>query len=877
MNIRRWWQRSREDIELDEEMAAHLAQEIDDNLARGLTPEEAGRQARLKFGNPRRIRETVWEANRLAWLEDSIRDLRHAARTLARTPGFTLVAVLIMAIGIGANTALFTVVRAVLINPLPFREPDRLVQLYEKSPNGERAYSYVAPGMYAAWKQQAPSVKQMGIYGTDSINLSGGANGSEGGLPEKIRFGQASWDLFAVLGVEPALGRLFSAADDRPQGSATVVLTHSLWLRRYGGDPSIVGRTVLLDAVPYTVVGILPAWFSYPDTTIQLWTALYHDHRPAEMQVVDNHGYFVVARLLPHANLRQAVSEIDTAEKRVHMDHPTPSTGTAANGRSLLDGLVNESSTQLYVLLAATTCVLLIACLNVANVLLARAAAHRKEIAVRAALGGSRWRLLREKVAESGVLSLAGGTVGVPFAWLSTRWLIHSRPDLPRVETIHTDAVVLLFGIGMIVFTGLLAGLIPALSLFRAPLLDGLQESSRSSSTGAGTARSRKILLAFEVAFTVVLLVCSGLLLKSYERLRSRDLGCDTHNVLTMQFSLPAVRYNNPQKVASFYEELLGRLRSLPGVRAAGISTALPGQGYGGDTRFTIPEHPVPPKDAMQVAQVRAVDPGYFQAIGIPLVRGRYFQDRERGKDAHVGLVSESFARQFFPNDDPIGRHFRPRSFEGQSFEIIGIVRDTLWNLTEPVGATIYFPLFSGEWQSASIAVRSDQEVSSLALPIQKSLAQLDADLPVSDILTMEQFIGKSTLDASFTSLVMLSFAAMTLLLAAIGLYGVLSYLVTQRTLEIGIRIALGSQRGMVLRHVLLDGLQPAWAGLIIGLAVSALAVQLIRSLLYGLSPLDWSVFASVASLLGMVAVIACALPAWRASRLDPVQALRTE
>lgn len=278
--------------------------------------------------------------------------------------------------------------------------------------------------MYAAWKQQAPSVEQMGIYGTDSIDLSGGANGGEGGLPEKLRFAQASWDLFTVLGVQPALGRLFTSADDRPQASATVVLTHSLWLRRYAGDPSIVGRTVLLDAVPYTVIRILPAWFSNPDTTIQLWTSLYHDHPPGEMQVVDNHKYFVAARLLPHATLGQAISEIDTAGKRVHMDHPTPSTSTAANGRTLLDGLVNESSTQLYVLLAATTCVLFIACLNVTNLLLARAAARRKETSVRAALGGSRWRLMREKVAESGILSLAGGIGGLPFAWLSAHWLI---------------------------------------------------------------------------------------------------------------------------------------------------------------------------------------------------------------------------------------------------------------------------------------------------------------------------------------------------------------------------------------------------------------------------------------------------------------------
>jgi putative ABC transport system permease protein len=414
----------------------------------------------------------------------------------------------------------------------------------------------------------------------------------------------------------------------------------------------------------------------------------------------------------------------------------------------------------------------------------------------------------------------------------------------------------------------------------RSPLLEPLQESPRTGSAGRGRARLRRILLAAEVGLTMVLLIAAGLLLKSYQHLRSSDIGCATKNMLTMHFSLPNARYNSSEKVAAFYEQLLPRLRTLPGVKAAGIATALPGQGYGGDARFTIPERPdVTPGDA-QVAIVRGADPGYFSAIGIPLLRGRFFTDSETLDKARSVIVSESFARRYFPGQDAIGKHVKALDFLGvppQGFEIVGVVGNTLWGLTEEESPTLYFPLYSGGWPSAAIAVQSDMNVASLVAPIEKLLAQFDPDLPVANVLTMEQSIGKSTLDESFTSTLVLAFAVIALLLAAVGLYGVLVYLGTQRTSEIGIRIALGASRNSVLRLMLLDGLRPAVAGLAAGLIVAAFVVRLLRTLLYGISPLDWSVFAAVTMVVALVATLACALPAWHTSRLNPIQALRMQ
>jgi putative ABC transport system permease protein len=869
------WPTSKRNADLERELRADLELEEEEQRANGLNADEAKHAALRAFGNPLLIREQTRSTWGWDWLDSLWRNVRYGMRTLLRTPGFALVAIAVMTLGISTNVALFTVVRGVLLKPLPFHEPERLIQLYEQLQNGKRPYGYVAGGMYAAWKKNTPSVEQMAVYGTDSNNLSD--NGGQ--LPERIRYAEGSWDLFPTLGVQPELGRLFTQADDSQGAPGTVMLTHSLWMRRYGGDHNIIGKTIQLNTQPYTVVGVLPAWFMYPDTETQLWAPIYHEVSASQMREPSSHNYFVVARLKPGATIAQALSEVDTVTKRVHQDNKSPFVSNSANARSLLDGVVHDARTQLYVLFGATGCVLLIACLNVANLLIARSASRRKEISIRASLGGSRWKLLWEQVTESVLLAVVAGMLGVPLAWMEVRWLMSARADMARMDAVQMDGAVILFAVGVVAVSAVLAGILPGITLLRGPLLESLQDASRGSSRSLSATRLRKVLLVTEVAVTMVLLISAGLLLKSYRQMRAVDIGCTTQNMLTMRVGLAGTKYDSQAKMNAFYSTLLEKLHTLPGVTSAALASTLPGQGYGGDSLLSIPELPQLGQQK-HVAMIRGVDPGYFRTMQIPLLSGRFFEDRERLENAHGVIVSESFAREYFPQGDALGKHLQVRDItesRPEGFEIVGVVGDTLWSLNESKGDTMYFPLYGVGWTGFSIAVRADHNVESMALPVQKLIAQMDPGLPVANVLTMEQSLGKATMDANVTSMLVLAFAIISLVLAAVGLYGVLSYLVTQRTGEIGIRMALGAQRQDVLQQMLVDGLQPALIGVVVGLVASAGCVQLIRSMLYGTRPLDPTVFVAVTSVLLIVAAGACFLPAWHAARLDPMQALRNE
>jgi predicted permease len=879
MRLSMLFQRNSAAAQLDRELRFHLEQQIRENVVNGMSPRAARRAALRTFGNPGVLREearATWSWN---WLESLLRDFRYGTRTLRRTPGFAIISILVMALGIGANVALFTVVRSVLLKPLPFRDPDRLMRLYERTLDDRFPFNQSAAGVYAEWKKENKSFTALGICGYAGYNLSGTA----GQLPETVRAATFSWDFLPLLGVQPALGRNFGPADDRPSAQGTVLLSWGLWKRRFDGDPAQVGRVILLDAKPYTVIGVMPAWFAYPEQAIQLWTPVYYKENPKLMAALDDHDFRAIGRLRDGVTPHQAVTELSLITKRLHDEHSdNPYVSSGANIRPMLDSIVGDVKTPLYVLLAATGCVLLIACLNVANLLVARSEARRKEMAIRTAMGGSRLRLLRERLMESLLLSVFGGALGLLLAQAAVAWLVGLRQDMTRVEAVHIDWVVVAFAAGLVLLCALFAGLISATGLARHQPFAVLQEASRAGNAGHARGRLRQALLALEVALTVVLLIASGLLLKTYQKLRSDDIGCITRNVLTMSFALPQQQYNLLKSV-SFFQTLLARIRNSPGVHAAGlIFPVLPGDGYGGDSGFTIAGRPPLPAGRGQLANHRWADPGYFSAIGIPILRGHTFDETERPGHATEVMISDAFAREYFPGEDPVGQHMVIRG--SRRYQIVGIVGDTRLTAGEPPHPMMYFSIYASDSvdatefiNGATLVIRSNQDVTQFALLAQKIFEEMDRDLPVSDILTMDQVIGRNTLDASFDATLLLAFAILSVILAAVGLFGVLSYIVTQRTAEIGIRIALGAQRKQVLRLVLVDGLRPALLGLVLGLAASAGLTQLIESMLYGTQPLDPVIFFSVSLLLLLVAAIACAAPAWQASRLDPMQALRSE
>ena len=869
----RWWQIKKRDADIERELRSDLELEEEEQREGGISGEEARYTALRAFGNPTLIREQTHAVWARTWFESLARDLRISLRTLLRTPGFAVIAILVMALGIGANVALFTVVRGVLLKPLPFLDPDRLVMLYEGAlrEDDTAGSNVVSGGMYAEWKKQNRSYSSLALAQRIRVGLSG----SGGQLPEKLNSALFSWDMLRTLGVRPAVGRDFTQADDSPAANGTVLLSWGLWKRRFGGDPAILNKTIDLDARPYTVIGVMPAWFDFPDPSTQLWTPVYHDMPEEQMTAFNQHMFRVVGRLKPGVSGAQGVADLSVISQRIHNEHLNdPFVFQSARGRPLLEHIVGDIKKPLYILLGATCCLLLIACLNVANLLVARAVARRKELAIRTALGGGWLRLMRERLMECLMLSAAGGALGLLLAFAALQWLTRTRHDMGRVESIHIDGVVAAFTLGVIVLCALFSGLIAAFSARDKRILGALNEASRSAGGGGAPAMLRKVLLTVEVGLTVILLIGAGLLLKSYERLRSADMGCTTQDVITMHLGLPDARYATPAQRANFYDALLERVRALPGVDAAGFATVVPGQGWGSDRTFTIVEHPPLPQGNGLTALYRWTDPKYFGAMGIPVLRGRTFDAGKRLDAANEAVISQSFASQYFPGEDPLDKHLHVR---GQDSVIVGIVGDTRYSIGEKPRPVQYLPLDAGIETVGTLVIRSRQDPEQFALPVQRIVSEMDPDLPVSDILTMDQLLGKSTQDQSFNTTLLVAFASLSLVLAAVGLFGVTSYIAAQRTTEIGIRIALGAKREQVMRNMLLDGMRPAVFGLVVGLAASLAAGRLMGDLLYEIKPLDPAVFAAVAATLLAVAAFACIVPAWRASRLDPMQALRTE
>lgn len=875
----RWWRRKQRDEELARELASDLELEEEEQRERGLSAEEARYAAKRAFGNSTVIREqtrAVWTWN---WLERLVRDVKYGARTLWRSPSFSLVSVLVMALGIGATTSLFTIVRAVLLRPLPFRDPGKLVMLYEHFRQNQRGdgFNTVAPGDYRDWRSQTHSFEDMAAM----RGYGGIISGVQSELPEVVQSAGGSANLFPLLGVSAVYGRTFTPDEDQPEGQRVVLLTWSIFQRRFAGDPSIIGKQVHLDTIPTTVIGVLPNWFTYPDAKIQFWLPYAQTFSPGDYGEHDGHQSYVVARIKPGVSVAAATREVSALQYRIHLANASKPVAEDVWSRPMLDDLGRNVRTPLLVLLGAVGCMLLIACLNLTNLLVARSATRRREVAVRGALGGSRVVLICEQMTESLLICLAGGGLGLLLSLASTYWLAGHWRNLPRAESVHVDGWVLTFTLALVVAAALLAGLVPAISSTGKGLLSGLRDSSRTVGASNARARLRKTMLTVEIALTVVLLISAGLLFKSFLHLRTTDLGCRIDHVITMKFGLPEIQYDTRDKVVRFHETLLERLRRLPGIRGVGLTSVPPGAGPSGDRVFSILERPAPSYSLQYDAITLTADPQYFSVMQIPLLRGRVFTEHERLGNDHYIVVSKTFVDQYLAGGDPVGKHVRVGwDTKPEVYEILGEVGDTVNDITKPVQPTMYFPILSGipdRTSEATIVATTSADPLTMSMPIQRQISALEPELPVYNALTMDQILGKTSASQGFAANLVLAFAALSLLLAAVGLYGVLSYLTTQRTPDIGLRIAVGAQRSQLLRLVLFEGLRPAILGLILGVAASALATQLLRSMLYGTRPLDPATFVAAATMLVAVAVLACLIPAWRASRIDPIQALRTE
>ena len=882
MSWLRFFRRKRSDTELQHEIEAFLSEETADNEARGMSADEARRQARVKLGNPHRVRESLWVQNSPLALTRIGRDFKYALRTLSRTPGFSIIALTVMALCIGSATSLFTIMRSVLLRPLPFLDPERLVMVYEHHRGGtpENTYKPVSPADFYDWRAKTHGFEDMAIKRYTGYDLTGERNE----LPESIRASAGSWNLFPVVGVQPALGRTFTESEDRP-GSTVVMLTWSIFQRRFAGDPAIVGRQIHLDSRPFTVIGVLPSWFTYPDASIQLWVPYQADATPEFLKHHDYHQSQVIARLRRDVSLASALAQVGAVQYQLHLQYPHDPVNEDVVSRSLNEDLARNVKKPLNVMLCAVGCMLLIGCLNVANLLVARGAARQKEVAIRSALGAQRATLIREQLTESVLICAAGGTGGILLSMGATAWLAKAWKDLPTAQGIRLDATVIGFACALIFAAALIAGLLPALTNTGKAMMKALQTSVRTGASSVSRTVLRKSLLTAEIGITVVLLVAAGLLVKSFLRMRSADVGCVTDNTLTMQYSLPDKKYDTREKVNAFNEALLERVKAIPGVGSAALGNSLPGAGYWGDFVFTVKEHPpLAAGEDLPSAVARWADPGYFSALGIPLVSGRAFAGDERGNQSYKVIVSRQLVQQYMSGENPIGKHLHvpAHSHTGVpasqfDYEIVGVVGDTLYRVGKEPKPTMYFPVLEGGHEAGMLAVHTGSDPLQFSVPVQKQIASLDPELPVSDVLTMDQVIGESLVNARLSATLVLAFAVLSLLLASVGLYGVLSYLTTQRTTELGIRMALGAQRDQLLQLMLVDGLKPALLGLGLGLVLSVAATRIFESMLFGTRPIDPLVLSGVIGMLLTVAVLACLAPAWRASRLNPIEALRTE
>ena len=798
---------------------------------------------------------------------------------LLRNPGFSVVAVLALAIGIGANTAIFSVVDAVLLRPLPYTDPDRLVMIWETNYGSDIENSQVSPVTYTEWVAQEQLFEQIAGWWYPQINVT-----DDRGDPERARTIDVTDRFFDVLGVDPILGRRFAEGEDLPGAEPVVVIGHGLWQRRFGGDVNVLGTAIRLDNQPHTIIGVAPSGFDYPEQT-EVWRPL--GWNPAQHSR-SARFFEVVARLRPGLTVTQARADITALGRRLEDDYPDSNLGWGALVVPLHEQLVGDTRPALFVLLGAVGFVLLIACANVANLLLARAVAREKEVAARLALGAGRGRLIRQFLTEGLVLAAVSAAVGLLIAWLSVRLLVAANPiNLPRLESLAINGDVLLFTLLVAVVTALFFGLVPALHASRPDPAQAFKEGSRDTSTTAGSKGVRMLLVSSAIAIALMLLVGAGLLLRSFDRLQQVETGFSETDALTLNLQLPAATYPEWHQVAGFYDRLTTQIAALPGVRSAAATAFLPYQ-MGWPIDLTIDGQPPPEPGREPRAQLHQVTPEYFQTLGIPLLSGRTFEARDGLDAATVAILSKAAAERYWPGVDPVGRRVLnvPTAIgplarlltDRQEAVIVGVVGDVKnTGLSTEAEPAIYFHQAQFAYRSMNVVVRSQSSPELALSAVRQEIWRLDPGLPISDVQTMGDRTAALIAQPRFSMVLLTLFASIATLLAAVGLYAVMAYSVSQRRHELGVRMALGAEPRAVLGLVVGHGMRVAAIGVAAGLVGAFLASSLLQRLLYGTSPTDPATFAGVAVLLLSVAFLASYLPARRAARLDPVVALRPE
>jgi putative ABC transport system permease protein len=874
------FRRRKFDREMDEEMRLHLELREKERAASGVSAEEAHATARKNFGNALALREASHDSWGWAWLEHLTQDLRFAFRMLRKSPGFTAVAVLTLALGIGANTAIFSIVDAVFLRPLPFPNANRV---YVVDRTGNRiGGSSISSAIFAAWQRQAASVfDQFALF-----RLTGSAKLTGRGEPQLVPSADASTEFFPALGVQPALGRNFRPEEGRPGGSHAVILSDSFWRSHFGGDPDVVGRQMTLDGQPFTIVGILPPGFVWPiwsAETPQIWLAL---QVPLTSEDPSNGGRLAVGLLKRGVSPAQAEAALTPSLENLRQEFPKMFSRGEQAHLEPVRSFVNESAgTALLLLLGAVSMVLLIACANVANLMLARSATRQREMAIRSAIGANRVRIIRQLLTESVVLALIGGALGIIACYAVFGSVLSLIPaDTPHIGAYKIDATVLVFTFVLSVITGIIFGLAPAIGASRVDLNRSLKEAT--AQTGAADGRIRSVLASAELAISLILVIGAALAIQSLTRLMRTPAGFDPSNVLTFQVSLSGESYGTAEKRSDFFRQAIERFSSLPGVEEVGITDTLPSLDEGSDVLFAMEsEFGAQGGAHAHDADIRVISSGYFRTLRVPLLRGRLLTPADNASSAPVVVINQAMAKAFWLGQDPvghriwIGKPMGPASAEPAPRQIVGIVADMRQDsLAYPPAPSMYIPYEQTRYTDSEYFVLRTKHQPLLSVPdVRAALHGLDPEIPLTQISTMREVVSSSLKGWRFHATLLGIFGALALIIAAIGVYGVISYSIAQRTHEIGIRMALGAQRGDVLRLVIGQGMRLALAGIVIGVLAAIGLTRLMASLLYGVTPTDPVTFIGVAMVLAVVALLACYVPARRAMRVDPMVALRYE